>query len=319
MSNTVLCYQNYYFEEGKEFAGSTSLCTPQMSDAYIAEVTIDGSGYATLTLGGDSGIDDISFLNYGLAKSSSVMGVMRVRLLSYFVSGGSLWNDNQAVVDEANFTSSGNAKVTLRGKNYAGTTVANSGAITLRWEYFGAFDAGASAFAVFSQASIQRLQVEIKLYYGLGAAGSKVRISVGGVWLGPTFETDFGLEANWSERIVESGEMARSAGQQGFPQARPPVREISGSWAPVPFSVAYGEGAFGNWREIPRSLLEVNGIVRTTSPCVLMVRRNDASGSPSEHIQRVLTVYGHFTDVGSIQHIGGDQFTWGPFTFRELL
>lgn len=140
-----------------------------------------------------------------------------------------------------------------------------------------------------------------------------VFFSVGAFWCGPGASMPDGLESNWSIRWIDTGEMELSVGGQGYATTRPRVRELSGSWAPLSFVHAIGP------RPSVWSAAEIAAFIGTTTPCIFIPRQSDADGAASAWVTRKLAIYGYFTDTGSITHLGGNNFSWGPFTFRELL
>lgn len=147
------------------------------------------------------------------------------------------------------------------------------------------------------------------------ADGVEVSVTIGGLWIGPSFTTEHGLEAGWSVRSVDLGGMAYSTGGQGYPDIKVRPTEVRASWAPVPFAIAFGDP----YTPDAPDMQSVMSFCGTSAPCIFVVRSQDAAGNPSQSVTERLAVYGHFTDIGSINDVGGDNFTWGPLTFRELL
>lgn len=145
--------------------------------------------------------------------------------------------------------------------------------------------------------------------------GNQMQVFVGGVWVGPALVTDLGLEQGWTISVTDGGDMALSNGGQGFPSIRIRSRALSASFGPVEFAVAFGNPTTPAVMDIQR----MQSLVGVSRPCIFIVRCKDASGNPSNHVLSRLGIYGYFSDLGGLNEVGGNNFTWGPLTFRELL
>lgn len=304
MSNTVLGYRNYWFEG---FSTPDNTATPQLSDVAVYTATGVAGGYATTTFSRNFN-PQLRLTDGAFAPSIThvdwvrVLGALNIQLAS--MNG---WMAYDAYLP-----------VEVR---FVGTDTFTPGGTTL-------FDSG--WLSVPSAIAPSDLLILPSVWYirdapvdGLGSVEISIRcpanigdiatFHVGAFWCGPAFVTVDGLQAGWSTRVIDPGEMGISKGQQGFPQVGTRRRELSAAWAPVEFSVAYGP------RPSQWSMIEVQEFIGKTGICVMFPRTQDSTGSASAWVQRHLGIYGHFAELGQITDQGGNMFTWGPFTFTELL
>lgn len=159
---------------------------------------------------------------------------------------------------------------------------------------------------------VSTVRIRIRL---TGTDGQPYTASIGRIWCGNAFSTQFGLEAGWEMSVIDNGDMGLSVGGQGYPDIRMRARRASASWAPIGFDVAFGNAATPDEPDMQSIMSHVG----TTGVCVFALRTQNAAGDSDAHITRRLGLYGHFEQLGSLRDLGGDQFAWGPFTFRELL
>lgn len=159
---------------------------------------------------------------------------------------------------------------------------------------------------------ITRVRIWVEATFGSG--GGTLTLTTGGLWVGPALVPADGIDAAWRMEVVDSGTMARSAGGQGFARTRQRYRQLSGSIRNIGVEWAYGVSG-GTNVDLQQLLYRVG----TTTPVVVFARTRNAAGDLDVHTQHRLGIYGHFTDVGSIAHEGGNVFSWTGFRVAELL
>lgn len=318
MSNTVLSYRNYIFE--RSATPTNNIETPQRSDLYIETAessfeVVEGEttyfsafGYQTnlyeirkVGVAGSSGGsgDPIA---WQVQRDVQVIGLTNVRLLEH--PGTEFFADYPI-----------RARLTLRDLETN---------ILFQSDWIDVLPVIStedqerdlpSAWVVLD-APISGVEVvEWSVRVGADSAGQSITIGIGAWWVGPGFTTSGGLEEGWAIRTIDPGTMALSDGIQGHPSVKSRTKELTAFWAPVPFDVAYGNPA----TPAVMDMQAIHDLVGNTGYCVFFPRTKDASGNSSSHIQRRLGIYGHFNSLGDITDQGGNNFKWGPFTFRELL
>lgn len=157
-------------------------------------------------------------------------------------------------------------------------------------------------------------EVVFRITATFSSAGT-LMFAPGALWVGPLWATADGMEATWSNSVTDAGRMGRSEGSQGFPRRKPKYRVYEGRAVHVPFEWAYGD-------ENDDSILDIQQLqyyVGVTEPVVLFPRTLNASGEYSVHSTHRLGVYGHFEDIGRIEHMGGDLYQWTQARLAELL
>lgn len=162
------------------------------------------------------------------------------------------------------------------------------------------------------QDGITSVRVWVEATFGSG--GGTLTLTTGGLWIGPGWVPSDGIEAQWRMDVIDPGQMARSAGGQGFARQRQRYRQLSAKVVNMPVEWAYGV-AGGTNIDVQQLLYRIG----TTTPVVVFARTNDAAGAQDVHTQHRLGIYGHFTELGSIEHVRGDRYEWTGFRVAELL
>lgn len=157
--------------------------------------------------------------------------------------------------------------------------------------------------------------VTVQVTCTMGATAGKVTLECGGLWAGPTWSTDDGIEATWSQAIVDPGTMGRSVGGQGYPRRRQRYRSWEGRVIHVPIEHAFGDPDDATVLDIQQLLYRIG----KTEPVVLFPRTLDASGAVSVHLMHRLCVYGHLAEAGRIEHVGEDKYQWTGARVDELM
>lgn len=148
-----------------------------------------------------------------------------------------------------------------------------------------------------------------------GTGGGTLSLTAGSLWVGPTWSPPDGIEYSWSTSVVDPGQMGRSVGGQGYPRRRQRYRTLEGRAVHVPFAWAFGDPEDATVLDIQQLMYRVG----TTDPVVVFARTKDATGALSADVQHRLGIYGHFAEVGRIEHLGGNLYQWGQFRVDELM
>lgn len=159
------------------------------------------------------------------------------------------------------------------------------------------------------------VQVYIVIEPTFGTGGGSLSLTAGGLWSSPIWCPPDGLDASWRMSPIDPGVMGRSAGNQGYPRRRQRYRAWEGRAVDVPIEWAYGDPNDASIIDIQQLLYRVG----TTEPCVLFPRSRNAAGERSVHLMHRLGVYGHFQELGGIDHTGGDNYAWTGARFAELM
>lgn len=158
-------------------------------------------------------------------------------------------------------------------------------------------------------------EVRIQVEAVFGSGGGTVSITAGAFWVGPTWAPPDGIEYSWRTSVVDPGTMGRSVGGQGYARRRQRYRSLEGRAIHVPFAWAFGDPDDATVLDIQQLMYRVG----TTDPIVVFARTKDATGALSSDVQHRLGIYGHLSDVGGIEHLGGDLYQWGTFRVDELM
>jgi hypothetical protein len=157
--------------------------------------------------------------------------------------------------------------------------------------------------------------VTVQITATMGATAGAVGLTLGGLWAGPKWTLPDGIEATWSQAVVDPGTLGRSVGGQGYPRRRQRYRSFEGRAIHVPFANAFGDEADPNVLDIQQLLYRIG----TTEPVALFPRTLDASGTQSTHVIHRLGIYGHMVEPGRIEHVGGDLYQWTGVRVDELM
>jgi hypothetical protein len=157
--------------------------------------------------------------------------------------------------------------------------------------------------------------VTVEVVAAFGGPGEVLTVTAGGLWAGPVWSPSDGLDASWSQEIVDPGTVSRSVGGQGYPRPRQRYRRWRGKVVHVGIIDAFGDPASASYLDIQQLLYRVGN----TQPIALFPRTKDVSGAISTHLIHRLGMYGHFTKTGRIEHLGGDFYQWTEAEVDELL
>lgn len=158
------------------------------------------------------------------------------------------------------------------------------------------------------------VQVRVRVLLSGGFSPEPVTLHVGGFFVGTTFEPPKGLVSGWSSSPSDSGVMGKSNGGQGYPGNRVVRRIITGQYAPVPISLAYGDPANPAAMDFQRIMATVS-----TTGFAAWFPVTELSGVQSDHLIHRLGAYGHFTEMGPIRKLAGNRYQPDQWTFEELL
>lgn len=147
------------------------------------------------------------------------------------------------------------------------------------------------------------------------AAAGTLTVTAGAMWAGPIWTAADGLEATWAEAVTDPGTMGISVGGQGYPRRRRRLRSFEGRAVHVSFANAFGDESDDSVLDIQQLLYRV-GI---TEPVALFPRTTNAAGNISAHVMHRLGIYGHFAELGRIEHLGGDLYQWTGGRVEELM
>lgn len=148
-----------------------------------------------------------------------------------------------------------------------------------------------------------------------GSSGGTLSFTPGALWLSPWWTLPRGLEASWWQKVDDRGRMGLSDGNQGYPRRRKRRRLFGGRAVHIPFANAYGDEADASVLDVQQLLYRVG----TTEPIVLFPRTLNAAQVLSAHVMHRLGVYGHFSDTGRIEEMGGDEYQWTGMEVAELM
>jgi len=157
--------------------------------------------------------------------------------------------------------------------------------------------------------------VTLTVSASFGSGGGTLTFTAGGLWIGPVWSTPDGIEATWSQSVVDRGTVGRSEGGQGYPRRRQRYRSFEGRAIHVPFAYAFGDADDATVLDIQQLLYRIG----TTEPVALFPRTQDATGALSTHVIHRLGVYGHMAEPGRIEHLGGDLYQWTGVRVDELM
>lgn len=157
--------------------------------------------------------------------------------------------------------------------------------------------------------------ITIAVTAAFGGAGETLTLTAGALWAGPLWCPPDGIEATWSQAVVDPGTVGRSVGGQGYPRRRQRYRSFEGRAIHLPFAWAFGDQADASIMDVQQLLYRIG----TTEPIALFPGTKDASGALSTHVMHRLGIYGHMTETGRIEHIGGDIYQWTGVRVDELL
>lgn len=158
-------------------------------------------------------------------------------------------------------------------------------------------------------------EVRIVIEGTAGSEGGSITLTCGALWIGPTWEAPEGVEAFWSQTIVDPGRMQVSTGRQGYAQQRQRYRSLTCRPMNVSVTQAYGDPDDASAMDIQQLIFRTG----TTTPIALFQRTVDASGELSPHLIHRLGIYGHFEDAGQIEHLGDDRYQWSGIRVAELM
>lgn len=307
MNNTILSYRNWVLDPGVVVsasisgsgseAGASNLLKPQLSKAAVwtgnppdGGAVVECRAQFTLTPDNAAG------------RTVRVVGILAAHLRQY---DGLFNEDAERAVT--------NAEWRIVGKNWGGAEVFTTGWKSLLWFP----DAGVetNVWHIFDEDQESVYTIDAYMRIDLNTFPNPVKVSMGSVWAGPGFGTEDGLIEGWSTQIVDPGVMAKSKGRQGYQSRLRRTRRLSASWAPVSFDVAYGNPATPTVADMQ----SVMGEIGSAGYCVMFARTRDSAGASSDHIQRRLGIYGHFTEIGTLVDKGGNMFGWEQFAVEELL
>lgn len=170
-------------------------------------------------------------------------------------------------------------------------------------------------WAILDNPIVDGYWVTVWVTAALDAAGGDLTLTTGGLWAGPVWAPPNGIEATWSQAIVDAGNMGRSVGNQGYPRRRQRYRSFEGRAIHVPFANAFGDENDASVLDIQQLLYRVG----TTEPIALFPRTQDANGDVSSHVIHRLGIYGHMSETGRIEHLGGDLYQWTGARVDELM
>lgn len=145
--------------------------------------------------------------------------------------------------------------------------------------------------------------------------GGTLTVTGGAMWAGPVWSPDEGLDATWTQEVVDPGTVGRSVGGQGYPRARQRYRRWRGKVTHVGIKEAYGDPTTASYLDIQQLLYRIG----KTQPIALFPRTKDTAGEVSTHLIHRLGIYGHLAETGRIDHIGGDFYQWTDAQVDELL
>lgn len=157
--------------------------------------------------------------------------------------------------------------------------------------------------------------VTIEITAAFGGAGEVLSLTAGALWAGPIWTLPVGIDASWSQAVVDPGAVGRSVGGQGYPRRRQRYRSFEGRAIHIPFAYAFGDESDASVLDIQQLLYRIG----TTEPIALFPRTRDASGELSTHIIHRLGIYGHLAEAGRIEHLGGDFYQWTGVRVDELM
>ncbi|MCE7937625.1 MAG: hypothetical protein DYG90_03310 [Chloroflexi bacterium CFX6] len=147
-----------------------------------------------------------------------------------------------------------------------------------------------------------------------GASGGYTTLECGALWAGPLWCPPDGIDASWSQAIVDPGTMGLSVGGQGYPRRRQRLRSFEGRAVHLPFAWAFGDQDDASVLDVQQLLYRIG----KTEPIVLFPRTLDAAGASSTHVRHRLGIYGHMRETGRIEHLGGDLYQWTGVVVDEL-
>lgn len=148
-----------------------------------------------------------------------------------------------------------------------------------------------------------------------GVGDGTLTLTAGALWAGPIWAPPDGIEATWSQAIIDPGKMARSPGGQGYPRTRQRYRTFEGRAIHLPFTWAFGDPDDATILDVQQLLYRVG----TTQPIALFPRTWDSAGAVSTHVIHRLGMYCHLVDTGRIEHLGGDLYQWSGVKADELM
>jgi hypothetical protein len=148
-----------------------------------------------------------------------------------------------------------------------------------------------------------------------GSGGGTLSFTPGALWLSPWWTLPRGLEASWWQKQNDLGRMGLSEGNQGYPRRRKRRRVFGGRAVHIPFEYAYGDETDPTVLDVQQLLYRVG----TTEPIALFPRTLNRAGALSAHVMHRLGVYGHFSDTGRIEEMGGDEYQWTGVELAELM
>lgn len=289
MSNFALGWKNYVFsEEDDDLAAEDGVVTvgaiADLRDMRLSRkcsVSATGSEYAT-----------VSFVWTRAGGSSDPLPVQLIGLLNYLVEApgntGMLWH--------------------IYGYTEAGTEALFTGT---PWDRPSGHMPNHAWLLMDAPLDLHSVKVEIIASF---AGSGTLTVTPGALWCGPVWSPPDGLEATWSQSVIDRGRVGLSEGNQGYARRRQKIRSFEGRAVHVPFAWAFGDEDDVSVLDIQQLLYEVG----TTEPVVLFPRSQNSVGTYSPHVVHRLGIYGRFTDTGRIDHVGGDLYQWTQARIDEL-
>lgn len=160
-------------------------------------------------------------------------------------------------------------------------------------------------------------RVDIRLYGGLTAPRTA---RIGPVWVGPVWAPpeSSGLEVGWRMTPADTGTVRRTASSAAVTRKRRVLRQLSGSMSLMQFSGAYGRE--NDWSAPAPDLQMLLHTIGTTRLVYVLPRTVSPGPTPQPHTYGMfrLGFVGLATQLGAIESLGGNQFSWKEFAFQEV-
>lgn len=162
-------------------------------------------------------------------------------------------------------------------------------------------------------AAVEAYEVRLVFTAVFGAGGGQLIVQLGAMWVSEVWCPVSGIDKVWRTIDVPNGTMSVSPGGQGYPRRRPMYRRSISKSLHVNEINALGDP------DDPL-LLDIQAMRRTVgnTEMVIVFPRTLKAGVRSPHLMFRLGVYGHFEQLGDLEHIAGDKYTWHESIVREL-
>ncbi len=158
-----------------------------------------------------------------------------------------------------------------------------------------------------------------------GITGRTVQIIVAGPWVDnigtigtvradQIFTTPDGIVKNWTHGLTDPSKTTFSKGRQAYSGREQIWRFLKGEMVHTEYKYMFGLEEEPETMDVQRLLYTLG----TTEPFIIFPRTELSGGGEDFQSIHRLGMYARFSNLGTIQHLGGDLYKWGGWQAEEL-